>query len=220
MTQQQTRTSPKGNGVCWLSLPSSSFATNRPSITSHAFLHSLPFTHFDSVYLFDNEVIGPSLFECMRSWLHCMQLCSCHAYRYVGRWVRLCKQIIHDVFKKFKVSKNMFWRGFFFVFFEVLFGSLSWRLASMGLCDRHTGTWRKLWLKLILRQVLLNSLYTGMTDRGSRGIQTLVFVSSIPNTDKKPQQMRCIYKHVCVYNKCLSDAFAHGYMMIIHRNTR
>lgn len=75
MTQQQTRTSPKGNGVCWLSLPSSSFATNRPSITSHAFLHSLPFTHFDSVYLFDNEVIGPSLFECMLSWLHCMQLC-------------------------------------------------------------------------------------------------------------------------------------------------
>lgn len=47
-----------------------------------------------------------------------------HAYRYVGRWVRLCKQIIR-VFKKFKVSKNMFWRGVFFVFFEVLFGSLS-----------------------------------------------------------------------------------------------
>lgn len=116
MTQQQTRTSPKGNGVCWLSLPSWSFATNRPSITSHAFLHSLPFTHFDSVYLFDIEVICPSLFECMLSWLHCMQLCSCHAYRCVGRWVRLCKRIIHDVFKKFKVSKNMFWRGFFFVF--------------------------------------------------------------------------------------------------------
>lgn len=71
MTQQQTRTLPRGSGVRLSSLPSS-FTEIDPASLQHPSA-----SHILSLFMcFANEVIGIGIFGCVFSWLHCMRLCS------------------------------------------------------------------------------------------------------------------------------------------------